>query len=236
MATLDGKLVVVAGGAGILGAWIVGALLADGARVIVPSRARAKLDALRSRLPLEDVARLVTLIGDIGDPDAAEGLREAVQQVGEPDAVVAALGGWWGAGPLLQTTPQQWRTLLANNLTAHFASARTLLPMVATRRGSSYTLIGGSTTDAPEPGAGGMSITGAAQLMLARVLGEEYAAQPVRVNEVILGPVVTPEREPPIDPQWLTGADVGAFVAWLVSDHAAMVDRSVLRLLHRPST
>jgi uncharacterized protein YbjT (DUF2867 family) len=47
---LDGTTALVAGGAGEVGEGIVRAFLAGGARVVVPSRSAAKLDALRDRL------------------------------------------------------------------------------------------------------------------------------------------------------------------------------------------
>ncbi len=58
MAPLDGKVAIITGGAGALGAAVVVALLDAGATVDVPHRAAGDLDQLRERSGIPADARL----------------------------------------------------------------------------------------------------------------------------------------------------------------------------------
>ena len=108
---LEGRLALVAGGAGAVGEGVVRALLAAGARVAVPSRTAERLDALAERLGRPD--GLVGLVGDVGDEAGAVAVRdELVVTAGPPDLVVASVGGWRSGPPLSETPVQVWRDVV----------------------------------------------------------------------------------------------------------------------------
>src|SRR5699024_6749253 len=96
MTPRDDTVVLVAGGAGEVGAGIVQAFLDKDATVIVPSRSQEHLDDLHEHLESIGTTtdQLNTLVGDIGQIDGAELLRdEVLERFGQVDAVVASLGG-----------------------------------------------------------------------------------------------------------------------------------------------
>lgn len=236
MQRLSGKIAVVAGGTGTVGEGIVRAFLDEGATVAVPSRSQDAIDRLRACLTGAAVERLVTVLGNIGDPDDAARLRdEIVAGLGPIDAVVASLGGTWDERLRLVDVPMEtWRAYQDSNLTPHFVAARTFLPMLAARPGTSYTLLGGLSAVMPIARYGVVSVNSAAQLMLARILIEEMKDTQVRINQVMCGYIHTRARAAYARPEWITADEVGRFCAYLASNEAAMVSGGIIQLGNRP--
>jgi NAD(P)-dependent dehydrogenase (short-subunit alcohol dehydrogenase family) len=211
---LSGRRYVVAGGTGVAGETVVTALLRHAATVVVPSRTPERIARLRE---VADSADLHTLVGRTDDLASAIALRERiVTEIGPIDGVVASLGGWWEGALLTEIEIGQWQRIIEDNLTSHFVVARTFLGELAKRPGSVYVALGGIAATKPVPCSGPVSVTGAAQAMLMRVLSEELKGAHVRLHEVdILTPIVTRHWPAgrPVQPGWLPGAEVGEYVA-----------------------
>ncbi|MGB9377863.1 MAG: SDR family oxidoreductase [Mycobacteriales bacterium] len=236
MASLERFSVVVAGGAGAVGEGIVAALLDAGATVAVPSRDESKLDALRERVGGAD--RLLGVVGDAADPVDADRVRDdIVAAIGPPDAVIVSVGGW-SSGPKLADIPlPDWDTIMARNLRTHQVIASTYLPLLRGRSGAAYAVIIGDTAQKPTAGAGPVSVTAAAELMAARVLGLEESEAGVQVIALVLAPVITRNR-PKGPPGWLTAREVGEALASLLVARVAQPtagDTSIVDLPARPS-
>jgi len=231
--TLNKRIALVAGGAGEVGEGIVGAMLHEGARVIVPSRDSGRLERLRKRIG-EKGGALVTVKADIGTAEGAEALREQIiTDMGALDIVVVSLGGWWRGSPLMHMGAGDWKREIRNNLTAHYIVARTFLPMLLDRPGSSYTMLNGPAALTPLIGSGVISIAAAAQTMMKEVLSAECAGALTRINTVmIMTPVLTRSRASG-PASWLRADEVGEYVAWLASDDAAEVRGATLKLQSR---
>jgi NAD(P)-dependent dehydrogenase (short-subunit alcohol dehydrogenase family) len=240
MGKLDGKITLIAGGAGNVGEGVVQVFLKEGATVVVPSRKSEPLEQLRELLGPLATDRFVPLVGNIGQLEGAEHLRdEILNKFGRLDAVVASLGGWWqGNVPLTQVSMEVWQQYLESNLTSHFVVARTFLPVLADHKSSSYTLLGGSAAEMPFPNVSPVAITAAGQLMLAKVVIEEMKRQgsSLRINEVIVqGMVKTRAMAAHAGAEWISPQEIGEFTAWLASDEAYMVSGSILHLNQRPT-
>lgn len=237
MAKLDGLVTLIAGGTGTVGEAIVKTFLNEGATVVVPSRSQAAIARLREYLADEPLDRLTTVMGDIGVPMEAERMRdESVRRLGGIDAVVATLGGTWEERLKLVDVPMDtWRKYWESNLTPHYVAARTFLPLLAQREGSSYTLLGGLSAVAPIANYSVVSINSAAQLMMARTLMEEHKDSRVRINQVMFGFLNTRARFPHVKPEWVTADEVGRFCAYLASPEASMIAGGVIQLGNRPN-
>jgi NAD(P)-dependent dehydrogenase (short-subunit alcohol dehydrogenase family) len=236
MARLDDTIALVAGGTGTVGEAVVRAFLRAGATVVVPSRSAEKIASLREFLGDDASERFAPLLADIGDPRGAEELRDRVlERHGRLDAVVASLGGTWEAGlPLVEVPVETWDEFHQSNLKAHFIAARTLLPLLAHRPGSSYTLLGGLSAIMPVPLYSPVAINSAGQLMLAKILMQEMKAKRVRINQVICGFVHTRARTAYARPEWITADEVGRFCAYLASSEGSMINGGILQLGDRP--
>ncbi|HAA31315.1 MAG TPA: dehydrogenase, partial [Cyanobacteria bacterium UBA8553] len=211
MGKLDGKITLVAGGAGYVGEGIVRAFLKEGATVIVSARNTQKLEELRGLLGELASDRFISILGDFVQLESAEHLRdEILNQFGRLDAVVASLGGnWQGNQPLTQVSMEDWQQYLQSNLTTHFVAARTFLPVLAQNKGSSYTLLGGGAGQTAIPNYSLVGIPAAGQLMLAKVIIEEMKGSGVRINEVVVHSLVaTRATQGQSQPEWITADEI----------------------------
>jgi 3-oxoacyl-[acyl-carrier protein] reductase len=231
---LDNTRVVVAGGTGNVGSFIVRALLERGAAVAVPSRTEAKLREFRAYVaqhsPEAQLARLHTFVGDIGDERGAQTLLQQITNaMGAPTAVVATLGRFVAAPSLLDASTDQLQRVLHDYLIAHFVVARTFLPGLKAR-GGTYVFINGPLAFEPWKGfgVGLVSIATAAQHMLFRALAQELEAHPVRVVELVSHAFIRDRQTQPGSP--IPGSAVGAFAAYLVSERAGTTHGQSIRL------
>lgn len=190
-----GRVVVVAGGTGVVGGVVVRALLAGGAHVLVPTRRPV------ARADLEPHARLA-VVGVRSWDEPVEVGAALADRDWTPDAAVAALGGWWMGTPLLELAPAAWRVLVESHLTSHFLAARALVPLLAAASGPgagdpAYVALNGAAARQPMALSGPVSVAGAGQTMLLDVLRAEGTA--VRLHEVaVLAAVAGDDRN--LDP------------------------------------
>jgi 3-oxoacyl-[acyl-carrier protein] reductase len=236
MAKLDGKIILIAGGAGNVGEGIVPVFLKEGATVIVPSRTQKSLDKLAEFIGDLAGDQLKLMVANISTLEGAEQLKdEILSKFGRLDGVLASLGGWWtGNKPLVEVDMETWESYLNSNLTSHFVCAKTFLPVLAKTQGSSYTLLGGTAAEVPLPKVSPVGITAAGQLMMVRILMEEMKGSGVRINEVIIqGMVKTRVMEAYSQPNWITPQQIGEFTSWLASDEAYMIADSILHINQR---
>jgi NAD(P)-dependent dehydrogenase (short-subunit alcohol dehydrogenase family) len=191
------KNVLVAGAGGAIGGSLVRMLLARGdVQVFATSRSQQRLDDLRKTLEPRVQPLFVPIAGDAGDFSGASEVAERVEKLGGIDCAVAIFGrGVWTSGPLLDLSPGDWRTVLDEMLTAHFAFAQAVFPILSPRPGSLYVSLGGGAAFGPMRNAGLMSIAAAGQMMLTRILDRESTAGYPRVIELIINAAVG-EGEP----------------------------------------
>lgn len=226
--TLAGTLFVVAGGVGVAGESVAAGLLRHGATVAVTSRSKERLEGL---LAAYESPRLHGFVGEMSSlPEAVLVREEILTSLGPIDGVIASLGGWWEGPPLTRLDPAVWQRILADNLTSHFITARAFLPALVGRPGAVYVMLGGVGATLPIPHAGPISVTGAAQTRLLEVLAAEQTG--VRLHELrIMTPIVT-RRWDRADrqPDWLTGAQVGDYLAAVVAGDFPDADELILHI------
>ncbi len=227
MTPRDDTVVLVAGGAGEVGAGIVQAFLDKDATVIVPSRSQEHLDDLHEHLESTRTTtdQLNTLVGDIGQVDGAELLRdEVLERFGQVDAVVASLGGPQPVERLTDVPMEMWDRVIDNFMTAHFVAARTFLPVLAERNGSSYTVINGSsgpTGEIAAPAASLMAVASSGEHMLMKALAQnaEQHGEFVRINELVPLTHLITRSKTDTDPEWLPAQEFGSVAVELATKH-----------------
>jgi 3-oxoacyl-[acyl-carrier protein] reductase len=224
MEVMDGQRVLVGGGTGNVGRHLVRALLEAGAEVVVPSRSRARLEELATTLEGDLRGRLVPVLGDL---TADSGSRDLLARTLPLDGAVASLGGFVPAPSTLDAPREDLDRALSGYLHAHRDMARAVIPHV-TERGGGYVMINGPLAyEARFPGTGLVSIATAAQAMMARILAHELAETPLRLNEVVIYSSFGRGHD---DRNVVSGADIGAHVAWLLSPSGAAVRGRSLHL------
>lgn len=179
---LRGLVVLVTGATGNVGWGAAQAFAAAGAHVVAPVRGGAAAEQVRALLPAD---QHLVVTADLGREEDVTALRDAaLARFGHIDHVVAAIGPWWQKGLVIEQSLSEFRAVSNTYVESHFLLARTLLPVLRYRVGTSYTLVTGAAGELAIPGAGLMVIAVMSQFGLSRMLRAEHNADPVRVNEL----------------------------------------------------
>ncbi|MCS6947853.1 MAG: pteridine reductase [Steroidobacteraceae bacterium] len=190
-APLDGKTALVTGGARRLGAAIVRALHAAGARIVVHyHRSADAAHALVAELNDERAGSAVMIGADLLDLTAHEALvRTAQQHFGSLDLLVNNASTFYPT-PLGEITPAQWEDLIGTNLKAPLFLSQAAAPALRLARGLIVNLVDIHGVR-PLRRYLTYSVAKAGLVMLTRALARELGPL-VRVNGVAPGPVLWP--------------------------------------------
>jgi glucose 1-dehydrogenase len=218
------EVALVTGGSGDIGADIVEALLARGARV-----ASADL-RLPAQLIGKDRNRRDDLV-DVTDQAAVESWVASVAESWGPPSVLIVAAGISHGSRLLDTTRDEWRSVLSTCLDAAFYTARAAINQMLDGgvRGR-VVFVGSWAAHAPHPHVGSYSVAKAGLRALAQTLALDHAADGILVNEVAPGIVEAGlskallDRDPALKARTMTAIPIGAALV------PADVTRDVLHL------
>ncbi|MDO8925938.1 MAG: pteridine reductase [Sideroxyarcus sp.] len=189
---MQGKTVLVTGGAKRVGAAIVRRLHAAGANVAIHCRA-SLYDALALRAELNEQRpdSAITVQADLLDiATLPRVIKEVVQQFGHLDALVNNASSFYPT-PLDQMTEQQWSDLLGTNLKAPLFLAQAAAAELRHRHGCIVNIVD-IHAELPMHGHLLYNIAKSGLAGLTRSLAQEMAPQ-VRVNGVSPGVNLWPE-------------------------------------------
>jgi 3-oxoacyl-[acyl-carrier protein] reductase len=180
---LRGKVALVTGGSGGIGAATCRLLAANGVKVAVNGRDEAKIDAVVGEIR-SDGGEAVGVPADCTDLAAVEGMRKRAEEELGPVAVVAAFvgGGRARPGPLAQTTEEDWHATVDGSLTATFLTIKAFLPGMTERGGGSVVTMASSAARVPTGAPAPYAAAKAGVVMLTRHVAREVAPSGVRVN------------------------------------------------------
>ncbi|MDW4548918.1 SDR family oxidoreductase [Defluviimonas sp. D31] len=175
-----GKRALVTGAAGGIGAAIVRALRAEGAKVAVADRDVSAVEA-EAHLP-----------GDLLDPAYADALPEAARvALGGLDIVVNN-AGVITRGRVTETTDADWTLSLGVNVEAPFRIARAAIPIMSEAGGGAIVNTASCWGLRPGPNHAVYCMTKAAIASLTQCMGMDHAHQGIRINAVCPNEVNTP--------------------------------------------
>lgn len=188
---LAGKVALVTGGAGGIGAATAGLFVREGARVtIVDPAADAVAKATAEIDP--SGTRVLGIVADLSqEAECERAVRETVATFGRLDSLVTAAGVRL-YGPITEATAESWQWILGVNLLGAAYCAKFAIPEMARNGGG--TIVNVSSTNALN-GRAGMAqydATKAALLALTRSLACDHADQGIRVNAICPGFTITP--------------------------------------------
>lgn len=190
---MQGKVVLVTGGAKRVGAAICRRLHAAGARIAVHYRNSAQQAlALQNELNALRPESALAFQADLLDPDALQQLvHEVVEKFGRLDVLVNNASSFY-ATPLAEVDEQQWHDLLGTNLHAPLFLAQAAAAELRRHHGC---IVNIADIHAERPMHGHLlySVAKAGLVALTRGLAQEMAPQ-VRVNAVSPGVIIWPEN------------------------------------------
>ncbi len=224
---VHGKVVIITGSSGGLGAVVTKAFLDNGARVIGVDRSTRSRNADHPSLShftvaLDDSASVAQLVADV------------IEMYGRIDAVIHLVGGFAGGQRIDETSDDTWEQMIAVNLRPAWILSRAVLPVMREARHGSIIAIGTAAAQAPVPTLGAYSASKAALISLVRTIAEENREFSIRANVVSPNTMDTPANRaamPDSDPgKWVQPANVASLLVWLVSDSGAEVNGAVIPL------
>lgn len=201
MRDLEGRVVLVTGGAQGLGAAICRELGEAGAKLVVSDRA-ARVDASVAALASHDI-EAIAMQGDIGDErDVANLVAGAEHRFGRLDAVVNN-AGTDVTKDIGSLTVEEWDRVLTTNLRGPFLLVKAALPLLLKQGGGDIINITSTAAKRGWPNAAAYHASKWGLLGLSHALHAELRSQGVRVTAIVTGGMRTPfllDRFPELDP------------------------------------
>lgn len=231
---LAGHRVIVAGGAGAVGRGICERLLAEGASVVAADWNTEALDNVKNELRAP-FSQLSTVRLDMGDVASIQtGMADAIATLGGLDSAINAVGISHQGTSFDDETIEGWSQVITVNLTGAFAFAKAAVPHMPDGGAIVNISSGGAEMGLPLNLAYGASKGGLRNLTFGLSLA--LAERQIRVNAVGPGLMEFPmknkrttvdRREGRTEQVPLgrlgRGSDIGAAVAYLISDDAEWV-------------
>ena len=239
--SLEGRVAVVTGAAGGLGAPIAEGLADAGAFVVCADAAGEPNQALAQRLGVHR-AEAVTL--DVCDEASVQALCErAAAATGNVDVLVTC-AGIGGRGPAADYDDEVWARVLDVNLTGAFRTCRAVgRRMVTQPSGGAIVNVASIVGMVGFAGSVGYQASKGGVIQMTRTLAVEWAPHGVRVNAVSPGHVGTPlvrrqwETEPELKDLFLSRTPLGRLAepvdivgatVFLASPASAMVTGQII--------
>ena len=234
----DGRVAIVTGAAGGIGAAIAGRLASEGARIVVADLHEAPARARAEALTHDHGAQALGVACDVGDEaQVAACVATTLAAFGRLDVVVNN-AGLMTFKTLAEWTGDDWMTVLRVDLLgAAFFTKHAFLHMDAAR-GGAVVNIASVHAVMTSANAAPYSAAKAAMLSLTRTTSIEGRARGIRANAVLPGAIDTPMLWD--NPNIRSGAevvdrkdvgqpeDIAAAVAFLASDDARFVTGTTL--------
>jgi 2-hydroxycyclohexanecarboxyl-CoA dehydrogenase len=245
---LAGKVALITGGGGGIGAATAALFCAEGASVMLVDMDAAALartaDSIRKSSP---DAGVQVIAADVADNDAAvQAVMQCMHAFGRLDVLVnnAAMRNY---APLAQATPQEWQAVVGVNMIGNANYARAALPLL--RQGGKGSIVNVSSCYAVtgRKGMGLYDATKAAMLAMTRTLAFEEVAHGVRVNAVCPGSTLTDfhvnktttaggsveelktkRQDTSLIGRWAQPSEIAYPILWLASDEASFITGTTL--------
>ncbi len=181
---LNGKVALITGGGQGIGSAIARRFVADGAKICITGRNRAKLDAIAGSLPSGSVT---TCAGDVSKYEDATRMVEATVSFGGRIDVLVNNAGIDPGGSVVDLAPELWREVIEINLTGPFLLMKAAIPFMIKNGGGSIINIASLGGLRCLPGMPAYASSKAGLIMLTQQVALDYGPYKVRSNVVCPG-------------------------------------------------
>ena len=238
MFRLDGKIALVTGATGGIGAAIARTLHAQGAVVALSGTRREVLESLAVELG----ERAHVCPADLREPGAADALVAAAEAAAGPLSILVNNAGLTRDMLALRMKDDDWQTVLDVDLSAPFRLARAALKGMLRRRAGRIIGIGSIVGATGNPGQANYAAAKAGLVGMTKALAQEVGSRGVTVNMVAPGFIETPMTDALNEAQKAKLADaiplgrlgqpsdIAAAVLYLASEEAAWVTGATLHV------
>jgi rhamnulose-1-phosphate aldolase/alcohol dehydrogenase len=182
---LAGKIALVTGAAGGIGAATARRLLSAGACVMLTDRDAGALETVQTELIAAHGPDLVRAeVCDVTDEATVQAAFDACAVAFGGLDIMVANAGLASSAPLEETTLALWRQNYDVLVEGYFLASRAAFPLLKRQHGGSIVFIGSKNALAATPNASAYASAKAAAVHLARCLALEGAGSGIRVNVV----------------------------------------------------
>jgi 2,3-dihydro-2,3-dihydroxybenzoate dehydrogenase len=188
---IEGKVAVVTGAAGGIGAVVAAALAAEGAVVAAVDARADRVGQCASDL-LAGGCKAAGYVSDVADGESVRALIGQVSSELGPIGILVNGAGVLRPGLIVDLTDEEWATTFAVNATGVFNLSRAVAASMVTRRSGSIVTIASNAAGVPRMRMGAYAASKAASVMFTKCLGLEVARYGVRCNVVCPGSTDTP--------------------------------------------
>jgi NAD(P)-dependent dehydrogenase (short-subunit alcohol dehydrogenase family) len=227
------RTAIVTGGTGGLGTAVVGTLLEDGWRVVVPWVAEHEKERLDPHPSLElieaDLFDAATVAGVVG---LASGSTAAPL-----GAVVNLVGGFDAPGRVHEVPVERFEEQFRLNLRPTYLVTAGALPHLVGSGGGSVVCVSTRAALRPFSGAAGYIASKAAVIAFVEALAVEYRDDRVRANAILPSVIDTPGNragQPDADySKWVKPQEIARVVRFLVGDDSAVTSGAAIPVYGR---
>lgn len=212
---------IVTGGTGGLGSAVVGRLLDDGWRVVVPWIVERELERVPQREGLELVQ------ADLFDAGAVENVVARAAGVSEAPlrGVVNLVGGFSMGGRVHETPIDEFEEQFRLNLRPTYLVTAAAVPHLLSSGGGAIVCVGTRAALQPFSGAAGYISSKAAVIAFAQAVAAEYKNDGIRCNVVLPSVIDTPGNRasmPKADfDKWVKPAQIAGVIASMLNDDSS---------------
>lgn len=236
MASLDGRVIAIAGAGGGLGPVVAERLAAEGASLALTDVKQESLDPVVAALGLPG-ERIDSRVVDLLDGEAAERWAEAIEtRFGHVDGLLHLVGGWRGGDPIETASLEDYEWL--HDLlvrTTQRVSRAFYAPLQRSDHGC-FVLVSSAQAQEPEGTNAAYAATKAAAESWTLALADAFAGEGegATANIIVINAILTPqmrEKNPDKDyPSFTPAEQIAAACAFLCSDAATRMNGKRLPL------
>ena len=245
---LQGKVALITGGGGGIGAATARVFCDEGAAVVLVDANHEALGRVADELLHRDPsARVETLVADVANAqEACDAAALAVRSFDRLDVLVnnAAMRNY---SPLAEATPDEWQSMVSVNLIGTSNYCKAALPLLRKSGCASIVNVSSCYAVTGRKGMGLYDATKAAMLAMTRTLAFEEATHGVRVNAVCPGSTLTDfhvnraraagnsvealktqRQDTSLIGRWAAPEEIAWPILWLASDEASFITGTTL--------
>jgi len=184
---MQGKVCLITGGAGSIGAASAELLLQEGAKVMLTDLDEKALKTTAAGLGA-DARRVAFFAGDVTESDQVKKvIARTVKSFGKIDVLFSNAGNFGTVAPVTEYPEEVFDSVMAVHVKGAFLCAKHAVPQM--NDGGSIIITSSVAGLTGDPGVYGYITAKHAQIGLMRVLAKELAGRKIRVNTLHPGPV-----------------------------------------------
>lgn len=239
MFDLSGRVALITGATGGIGAEIAKSLHGQGAEVILTGTRQAVLDDLASSLG----GRCHAMTANLSDRDDVAGLADrAAEAAGKPVEILVNNAGITRDGLMMRMKDEDWDTVMEVNLTSAMILSRAVLRGMMKNRWGRIIQMSSIVGYTGNPGQANYAASKAGMAGFTKALAAEVASRGITTNLIAPGFISTPMTDALTDDQktnLLSGvpagrlgeaSEIAAAVAYLASEEAGYLTGATLHI------